>query len=126
MDENISRYRISMRGKKWWWCLFSWLLDACIQNAWQMHKKSGGVLPQLEFRREISKTYLKSYGVPPKAAGRTPTASTSVTLNRISDDLRYDQRNHLVVRVFGCSSSRQQKKTLCWGGVLFLRKNNVF
>lgn len=120
MDENISRYRISMRGKKWWWCLFSWLLDACIQNAWQMHKKSGGVLPQLEFRREISKTYLKSYGVPPKAAGRTPTASTSVTLNRISDDLRYDQRNHLVVRVpdnkrrrcagEGCSSSG---RTMC-------------
>ncbi|KAB0805367.1 hypothetical protein PPYR_02337, partial [Photinus pyralis] len=34
MDENISRYRIGLRGKKWWWCLFTWLVDATIQNAW--------------------------------------------------------------------------------------------
>ena len=33
-DENIARYCIGVRGKKWWWPLFTWLLDAAIHNAW--------------------------------------------------------------------------------------------
>jgi len=33
MDENIAMYRIGIRGKKWWWPLFTWLLDAAIHNA---------------------------------------------------------------------------------------------
>ncbi|KAI4458697.1 transposase is4 [Holotrichia oblita] len=28
MDENISRYRIGIRSKKWWWPIFTWLIDA--------------------------------------------------------------------------------------------------
>ncbi|XP_046393650.1 piggyBac transposable element-derived protein 3-like [Ischnura elegans] len=27
MDENVSYYRIGIRGKKWWWCIFTWLTD---------------------------------------------------------------------------------------------------
>lgn len=23
MDENVNRYRIELRGKKWWYCLFT-------------------------------------------------------------------------------------------------------
>ncbi|KAF2878787.1 hypothetical protein ILUMI_27386 [Ignelater luminosus] len=35
MDENISYYRVGFRGKKWWWRpLFTWLLDAAMNNAW--------------------------------------------------------------------------------------------
>ncbi|KAK9759298.1 Transposase IS4 [Popillia japonica] len=59
-DENIARWRISLRGKKWWWCLFMWLIDASIQNAWVLYKKSGNILTQLEFRREIVKVYLNN------------------------------------------------------------------
>ena len=36
MDQNINTYRISMRGKKLWWCIFTWLLDASLHNAWQL------------------------------------------------------------------------------------------
>ncbi|KAG5863110.1 hypothetical protein JTB14_014930 [Gonioctena quinquepunctata] len=45
MDENIARWRISLRGKKWWWCLFTWLLDA-----WVMYKQSGNKITQLNSR----------------------------------------------------------------------------
>lgn len=99
MDENIAQYRISVRGKKWWWCLFSWVVDICVQNAWQIHRKSGGSLPQLDFRRSIVQAILKKHGIPPKGPGRTLTSSSSVTLNRVSDDLRYDSKDHLVVPV---------------------------
>lgn len=120
MDENIAEYRIAIRSKKWWWCLFTWLLDACIHNAWQIHKNYGGKLTQLEFRRSIAQNYLTSYGVPPKGPGRTSIASNSVTLHRISDDLRYDRTDHLIIRTTnnkrrrcageGCSS---HVRTIC-------------
>jgi hypothetical protein len=50
MDENILRYRIGIRCKKWWWNLFTWMIDAVIQNAWILHKKSGNKLTQLQFK----------------------------------------------------------------------------
>ncbi|XP_044766308.1 piggyBac transposable element-derived protein 3-like [Coccinella septempunctata] len=34
MDQQISRYRISLRRKTWWWSIFTWLLDAAVVNAW--------------------------------------------------------------------------------------------
>ena len=37
MDENIAAYRIGIRGKKWWWCLF--LVDVSVHNAWQIYRK---------------------------------------------------------------------------------------
>jgi len=66
MDENVNRYRIGLRGKKWWWCLLTSLIDVSIQNALILHKKSGGNLSQLEFRRDIVKTYLITYRNLPK------------------------------------------------------------
>lgn len=30
MDENIARHRVAIRGKKWWWCLFTWILDVSV------------------------------------------------------------------------------------------------
>ncbi|KAG5878747.1 hypothetical protein JTB14_023343 [Gonioctena quinquepunctata] len=59
MDENLSRYRIGIRSKKWWWPIFTWFVDVTVTNAWQIHRKSGGKLMQLEFRREIAICYLK-------------------------------------------------------------------
>ncbi|KAG5871060.1 hypothetical protein JTB14_003527 [Gonioctena quinquepunctata] len=26
MDENLGIYRISIRDKKWWWCIFTWMV----------------------------------------------------------------------------------------------------
>ena len=34
MDQNISNYRIAMRGKKWYFCLVSYMFDISINNAW--------------------------------------------------------------------------------------------
>ncbi|KAH0815260.1 hypothetical protein GEV33_007531 [Tenebrio molitor] len=99
MDENTSQYRIAVKGKKWWWCLFTWIIDVCAHNAWQCHRKSGGTFSQLEFRHCIAQAYLKTYGTPPKGAGRPSTSSSSVSLNRVSDELRYDSVDHLVVSI---------------------------
>ena len=62
MDQNISKYRISMRIKKWWWPIFAHLLDASVQNAWLLYRKFPSSLARpmslLDFRREICQVRL--------------------------------------------------------------------
>lgn len=109
MDENLNRYRIGIRGKKWWWCLFTWLIDVGVNNAWQLHKKSGGGFQQLAFRRDIVECYLKTYGSAPKHVGRPAASRSSVSFNRVSDNLRYDRLDHLVI------NCPQNKRRRCAG-----------
>ncbi|KAG5899498.1 hypothetical protein JTB14_015208 [Gonioctena quinquepunctata] len=33
MDENLSRYRIGIRSKKWWWPIFTWSFDVTVTHA---------------------------------------------------------------------------------------------
>jgi Transposase IS4 len=54
MDQNINAYRIGARGKKWWYSIFTWLVDATIQNSWILHRGGGSTMSQLEFRRQIA------------------------------------------------------------------------
>lgn len=39
LDQNVAAYRIAYRGKKWWSSIFLWLIDVCVQNAWQLHRQ---------------------------------------------------------------------------------------
>ncbi|KAJ8931528.1 hypothetical protein NQ314_015543 [Rhamnusium bicolor] len=95
MDGNLGRYRISIRGKKWWWCIFTWLIDVAINKAWILRRKAMNKhIDRLSIRRELVNTYLKKYGVLPKVGGRPSTSKNSVSCNRISDDVRYDGMNH--------------------------------
>lgn len=109
MDQNISTYRIGIRGKKWWWPIFTWLIDVCVNNAWILHKKKMPNISQLQFRREIVKTLLVKYGTTPKVGGRPSTSISSVSCNRISDDVRYDGINHLVI------PTSEKKRKRCAG-----------
>lgn len=60
LDGSISLYRVSIRGKKWWWCIFTYLLDMSIANAWRLHNLTGGErFDQLTFRRHIARNYLQ-------------------------------------------------------------------
>lgn len=99
MDENISKYRIGFRGKKWWFPLAMFLIDAAIQNAWLLHrmscsKEKEDTMDQLEFRRSIAVSYLKRFGVLPKP-GRT--ISSTKMCNRVNNEVRFDQLGHTIV-----------------------------
>lgn len=43
MDQIIAAYRIGVRGKKWWWPLFTWLLEIPINNSWALYKKANSI-----------------------------------------------------------------------------------
>ncbi|KAJ8953437.1 hypothetical protein NQ318_023556 [Aromia moschata] len=53
MDECISSYRVGVRSKKWYWNIFTWLLDAAINNAWLLYRKHHSKTTNLLFRREL-------------------------------------------------------------------------
>lgn len=99
MDENVNMYRIHIRGKKWYWSLITWMLDTCVHNAWQLDRKNYKI-PQLEFRREIVLTYLKSYGIAAKGGGRPSTS-------KLADTGRFYGLNHYV--------KKSMKKRQCVG-----------
>ena len=38
MNQNVIRYRVGIKGNKWWWSLYTWLLDVTVHNAWQLYQ----------------------------------------------------------------------------------------
>lgn len=93
-DQNVNNYRISLRGKKWWFPVFTWLLDVSAQNAWLIGKCSGAKNCDtfLNFRRHVVNYYLGHYGAQPKTSGRRSLAAPG------QEDLRFDGIDHLVRR----------------------------
>lgn len=89
-DQNISLYRTSIRGKKWYFPLFSHCVDMAEQNAWQLYRHNGGKLDHLGFRRCVALGILESFK---KTTRRGPS--------RIPADVheysRYDGKDHLIV-----------------------------
>lgn len=97
MDENVSLYRISIHGKKWWSCIFTWMVDVCIQNGWQLHRIAHPDMAQFDFRREIASFYCGHYGVPPKSTGNRKRKMESTDYA----SLRYDNSSHWPQRSTG-------------------------
>lgn len=69
MDNNISNYRIKIRGKKWYFPIWLWMLDVCVTNAWTLARQFGYKEDNLEFRRHIVRKLLTNYGKPPRPTG---------------------------------------------------------
>lgn len=64
-DENVDSMRVALRGKKWWFPLFAFGLDAACQNAWLIKRKCDNNWTYCEFRRAIVLSYLQKYGTQP-------------------------------------------------------------
>ena len=67
MDQNISKYRIGIQGKKWYSPLVTYLIDISLNNAWHLHKKcaENNAMDFLAFRRSVVRFYLERYCNPP-------------------------------------------------------------
>ena len=95
-DQNISTYRISIKGKKWWWALFAWIPDMVMQNCWLLYRQNKSpedpTLDLLAFRREIVQTYLKKYAKP--ASNGRPRGRILSATQQVSIDVRLDRVDH--------------------------------
>ncbi|CAG0909551.1 unnamed protein product, partial [Cyprideis torosa] len=127
MDQHINHCRVSVGGKKWWWALFTWMLDASVQNAWRLHRGAGGQLTLVQFRREVVCYHLER-----AASLRKTSSGGSATTRRGAPAgliLRYDNVGHLIIvapnKAQGiCQECHVSKPTskcvkcnvfLCWG-----------
>ena len=94
-DQNIAAYRVMMRTKKWWWPLFAYVIDAMMQNAWILYRKTPSYqehqLDLLAFRREVVHAYFRRYAQPAKMGrpGRPQPLSRRVPL-----EVRQDNSGH--------------------------------
>lgn len=92
MDQNLSQYRINIRNRKWYWCLFSWLIDVSVHNAWILCRSRN--ITQLQFRRQIAQFYLTHYKTERKT-NRTQSQKSKLVYN----ELQYDGFDHFVQKV---------------------------
>lgn len=115
MDQSIALYRIGIHGKKWWWVLFTYMIDMTISNAWRLHVLAKDeTMDQLLFRRSIARFYLKQT---PQRLSARPSSSNI-------DGLQLDGADHAPeklpkrVRCVVCHNRsrwgcKKCKKTLC-------------
>ena len=92
MNKNVNRHRVCIKGKKWWWSLFTWRLNVTVHNAWQLQKLNKGEGTQEDFRGDIAMSYLMKFGTAQKAPGRKPQQNSFRSP-------RYDGRYYLVENV---------------------------
>ena len=96
-DWLVGKYATSLRGKKWYWPLFTRILDMIVVNAWIIHRflhEGKEQLNLVNFRRAICVPYLK-LGDTVRRLGRKiniPGPSTKVA------DVRYDEKGHVIAK----------------------------
>jgi DNA excision repair protein ERCC-6 len=114
LDRLLSAYRPNIKGKKWWWCLFTNVLNVSVVAAWRLFNtlnKNRRALSHLEFRRQIVICLLK-------AQSRERVQVGGGAHVDLPDDVRYDNIGHELVdttqgRCIVCSTNTRTKCAKC-------------
>ncbi|KAJ4440828.1 hypothetical protein ANN_10674, partial [Periplaneta americana] len=59
-DQNVSLYRTSIRGKKWYFPIIAHLIDVAEQNAWLLYRRNEENVDHLSFQRRVATAILES------------------------------------------------------------------
>ena len=87
MNRLLAKYRPGIRGKKWYWPLFSNALNLSVVAAWRLHcNLAEDSLSHLDFRRETALCLLKSVS-PRMHRGQRKMTELPI-------DIRYDGSGH--------------------------------
>jgi hypothetical protein len=112
-DRLLGAYRPSIKGKKWWWPLFTNALNVSVVAAWLLHStlNQRRALSHLEFRRQIAICLLKAQISERKQVGGAGHVN-------LPDDVRYGYIGHEVVdaaqgRCLVCSNNTRTKCVKC-------------
>ena len=96
-DWLVSKYSSSIRGKKWYWPLFTRLLDMAIVNAWTIYKliHDGNceIKSLLDFKRYICIAFLKG-----SATKNNSVRTLSAVSSRPINDVRFDLKGHVIAK----------------------------
>lgn len=118
MDQNMGCYRVSISGKKWWFPIFTFLVDLALQNAWLLHRRSsqgGGkkTMDLLTFRRHVAQYLCGMYGSLPQKS----TKSSRTFMPSHSLEIRSDGKDHHLIeyhpRERRCASCKSNTHFFC-------------
>ncbi|XP_018553228.2 piggyBac transposable element-derived protein 3-like [Lates calcarifer] len=89
-DQFVSRYRVNIQSKKWWWPCFSWALNSAMVNSWCCYRSwKSGQKDLLSFQRLVAQTLLLRHGTKPSRQGRRSSMAVAIT-----DATRFDSFKH--------------------------------
>lgn len=114
-DQSVNTYRIGIRCKKWWWVLFTYMLDLAMTNAWKVYLLvSNNKISQLEFTRYIVRHYL----LRPNNNRKRPRQSSVPESVRLDSIGHFPQRIAKPLRCVVCHarirwSCKKCRNTLC-------------
>lgn len=88
-DRMLSSYRLWLRSKKWWWNIFSNMLNMAVVAAFRFYQHIGGSagMSHIMFRREIARAMIKSQEERKRLGGPSAQPVKAV---------RYDGVNHFL------------------------------
>lgn len=116
MDQNVSQYRISIRGKKWYSCIVSYSIDLAVQNAWQLHKlHTEKPMDLLAFRRHIANYYLQKFNTVPNPGRKG--GKPSIYMPRYDGVMHYLVPQEKQTRCAECHQKTTSRCTKCDVGV---------
>lgn len=94
-DNGVANYRIQIRGKKWWWPLFTNSLDSCMVNSWKLFNllTPDKSMSQLDYKSYIARCLIRCES--PEDVEYSGGSSRSST---VLDKIRYDGVGHIVVK----------------------------
>ncbi|KAL2770578.1 piggyBac transposable element-derived protein 2 isoform a [Daubentonia madagascariensis] len=98
MDQNIAKYKVKIRGMKWYSSFIGYVIDAALNNAWQLHRIccQDAQVDLLAFRRYVACVYLES---------NADTSSQGRRSRRLETESRFDMIGHWIIH--------QDKRTRC-------------
>ena len=122
-DAFVSSYRVNNRSKKWWWPLFTHLIDSKIVNVWLIYHLHTPI-SLLLFRSAVAKSLMTTKTsvideTPPAKKGRP---SSDIPTSRLDGKMHYiakgDSRRRCKVfqsqAVFFCSKFKQHLHEKCF------------
>ncbi|XP_032952900.1 piggyBac transposable element-derived protein 2 isoform X2 [Rhinolophus ferrumequinum] len=109
LDQNMARYKVKVRGTKWYSSFMAYVLDAALNNAWQLHRICcrEAHVDLLAFRRYVACVYLES---------NAHTSSQGRRSRRLETESRFDMVGHWIVhqdRRTRCALCHSQTNTRC-------------
>ena len=115
LDKQFTLYRTRIRGKKWWFQIFTQMLDVAVVNCWRIHNivNKNENLTLLETRRRLTLALLSKTSFSNRH--RPGPQRSILRRGRVSEKVRYDSGNHFVAVIQTqrrCAQWKEGKKNL--------------
>jgi hypothetical protein len=97
-DNLVANYRIRIRGKKWWWPIFTNYIDVTLTNAWKLSRLSTiqNKKSLLEFRRDVA-LFLLQTPLESEEVGKNRSATGRPSKFSIQKPL-HGERGHFIIK----------------------------